>query len=43
VFSALTVAVAICGLFLFGLPILSSFGIAGLGVVLVCMTAALVI
>jgi RND superfamily putative drug exporter len=41
VFSALTVAVAMCGLFVFGLPILSSFGIAGLGVVLICMTAAI--
>jgi putative drug exporter of the RND superfamily len=40
VFSALTVAVAMCGLFAFGLPILSSFGIAGLGVVLLCMAAA---
>jgi len=40
VFSALTVAVAMCGLFVFGLPILSSFGIAGLGVVLICMSAA---
>ena len=40
VFSALTVAVAMCGLFVFGLPILSSFGIAGLGVVLLCMAAA---
>jgi RND superfamily putative drug exporter len=40
VFSALTVAVAMCGLFVFGLPILSSFGVAGLGVVLLCMTAA---
>src|SRR4029077_17087873 len=40
VFSALTVAVAMCGLFVFGLPILTSFGIAGLGVVLLCMTAA---
>jgi RND superfamily putative drug exporter len=40
VFSALTVAVAMCGLFVFGLPILSSFGIAGLGVVLACMTAS---
>ena len=29
-----------CGLFVFGLPILSSFGIAGLGVVLLCMAAA---
>ncbi len=41
VFSALTVAVAMCGLFVFGLPILSSFGIAGLGVVLLCMAAAI--
>ena len=40
VFSALTVAVAMCGLFVFGVPILSSFGIAGLGVVLLCMAAA---
>jgi RND superfamily putative drug exporter len=40
VFSALTVAVAMCGLFVFGLPILSSFGAAGLGVVLACMAAA---
>lgn len=40
VFSSLTVAVAMCGLFVFGLPILSSFGIAGLGVVLLCMAAA---
>jgi RND superfamily putative drug exporter len=40
VFSALTVAVAMCGLFVFGLPILTSFGIAGLGVVLLCMTAS---
>ena len=40
VFSALTVAVAMCGLFVFGVPILSSFGIAGLSVVLLCMTAA---
>jgi RND superfamily putative drug exporter len=40
VFSALTVAVAMSGLFVFGVPILSSFGIAGLGVVLFCMTAA---
>ena len=40
VFSALTVAVAMCGLFVFGVPILSSFGIAGLGVVLLCMSAA---
>ena len=41
VFSALTVAVAMCGLFVFGLPVLSSFGIAGLGVVLLCMAAAI--
>src|SRR3954447_22707605 len=40
VFSALTVAVAMCGLFVFGLPVLSSFGVAGLGVVLLCMLAA---
>jgi len=40
VFSALTVAVAMSGLFVFGLPILASFGIAGLGVVLLCMAAA---
>jgi putative drug exporter of the RND superfamily len=40
VFSALTVAVAMCGLFVFGVPILTSFGIAGLGVVLLCMAAA---
>src|SRR5207249_1798190 len=40
VFSGLTVAVAMCGLFVFGLPILTSFGIAGLGVVLLCMAAA---
>ena len=41
VFSALTVAAAMCGLFVFGVPILSSFGIAGLGVVLLCMSAAI--
>jgi RND superfamily putative drug exporter len=41
VFSALTVAVAMCGLFVFGVPILASFGIAGLGVVLLCMAAAI--
>ena len=40
VFSALTVAVAMSGLFVFGVPILSSFGVAGLGVVLLCMAAA---
>lgn len=39
-FSALTVAAAMSGLFLFGIPILTSFGLAGLGVVLLCMTAA---
>jgi hypothetical protein len=33
-FSSLTVAVAMCGLFVFGVPILTSFGIAGLAVVL---------
>ena len=40
VFSALTVAVAMSGLFVFGVPVLTSFGIAGLGVVLLCMSAA---
>jgi RND superfamily putative drug exporter len=40
-FSALTVAVAMSGLFVFGIPLLSSFGIAGLGVVLLCMVAAI--
>jgi RND superfamily putative drug exporter len=40
VFSALTVAAAMSGLFVFGVPLLASFGIAGLGVVLLCMTAA---
>jgi RND superfamily putative drug exporter len=40
VFSAFTVAVAMSGLFVFGVPILASFGIAGLGVVLLCMAAA---
>jgi putative drug exporter of the RND superfamily len=40
VFSALTVAVAMCGLFVFGVPLLASFGAAGLGVVLMCMAAA---
>jgi RND superfamily putative drug exporter len=39
-FSALTVAVAMSGLFVFGIPLLSSFGIAGLGVVLLCATAS---
>jgi putative drug exporter of the RND superfamily len=40
VFSALTVAVAMCGLFVFGVPLLTSFGIAGLAVVLLCMSGA---
>jgi putative drug exporter of the RND superfamily len=40
VFSALTVAVAMSGLFVFGVPLLSSFGIAGLSVVLMSMAAA---
>ncbi|MEA3215675.1 MAG: putative drug exporter of the superfamily [Acidimicrobiia bacterium] len=40
VFSALTVAVAMSGLFVFGVPLLTSFGIAGLSVVLMCMAAA---
>jgi RND superfamily putative drug exporter len=40
VFSALTVAVAMSGLFVFGVPLLTSFGIAGLAVVLLCMSAA---
>ena len=40
VFSALTVAVAMSGLFVFGVPLLTSFGIAGLAVVLLCMAAA---
>jgi RND superfamily putative drug exporter len=41
VFSALTVAVAMSGLFVFGVPLLTSFGIAGLAVVLLCMLAAI--
>ena len=41
VFSALTVAVAMCGLFVFGVPLLTSFGIAGLAVVLLSMVAAI--
>ncbi|MDQ1617742.1 MAG: putative drug exporter of the superfamily [Actinomycetota bacterium] len=41
VFSALTVAVAMSGLFVFGIPLLASFGIAGLAVVLLCMSAAI--
>jgi RND superfamily putative drug exporter len=40
VFSALTVAVAMSGLFVFGVPLLTSFGIAGLAVVLLSMLAA---
>jgi RND superfamily putative drug exporter len=40
IFSALTVAVAMSGLFVFGVPLLTSFGIAGLGVVLLSMAAA---
>ena len=39
-FSALTVAVAMCGLFFFSVPLLTSFGIAGLAVVLLSMAAA---
>jgi RND superfamily putative drug exporter len=39
-FSALTVAVAMAGLFVFGVPLLTSFGIAGLAVVLLSMAAA---
>jgi RND superfamily putative drug exporter len=41
VFSALTVAVAMSGLFVFGVPLLASFGIAGLAVVLLCMASAI--
>ncbi|HEY5699904.1 MAG TPA: MMPL family transporter [Acidimicrobiales bacterium] len=40
-FSALTVAVAMSGLFVFGVPLLTSFGIAGLAVVLLSMAAAI--
>jgi RND superfamily putative drug exporter len=40
VFSALTVAVSMSGLFVLGVPLLTSFGIAGLGVVLLSMAAA---
>ena len=40
VFSAFTVAVAMSGLFVFGVPLLTSFGIAGLSVVLLSMLAA---
>jgi RND superfamily putative drug exporter len=41
VFSAFTVAVAMSGLFVFGVPLLTSFGIAGLSVVLLSMGAAI--
>jgi putative drug exporter of the RND superfamily len=41
VFSALTVTVAMCGLFVFGVPLLTSFGIAGVAVVLLSMAAAI--
>jgi putative drug exporter of the RND superfamily len=41
VFSALTVAVAMSGLFVFGVPLLASFGIAGLAVVLLAMSSAI--
>ncbi len=41
VFSSLTVAVAMSGLFVFGVPLLTSFGIAGLSVVLLAMLAAI--
>ena len=41
VFSSLTVAAAMSGLFVFGIPILTSFGLAGLGVVLLCMASAI--
>lgn len=40
VFSALTVTVAMCGLFVFGVPLLTSFGIAGVAVVLLSMAGA---
>jgi RND superfamily putative drug exporter len=40
VFSAFTVAVAMSGLFVFGVPLLTAFGIAGLAVVLLCMASA---
>ena len=40
-FSALTVAVAMSGLFVFGVPLLTSFGIAGLAVVLLSMFATI--
>jgi RND superfamily putative drug exporter len=39
-FSALTVAVAMAGLFAFGDPMFTSFGIAGVGVVIVALAAA---
>ena len=41
VFSALTVAVAMSGMFAFGEPMMTSFGIAGLAAVLFSMAAAL--
>jgi RND superfamily putative drug exporter len=41
VFSALTVTAAMCGLFVFGVPLLTSFGIAGVAVVLLSMAAAI--
>jgi len=40
-FSALTVSVAMFGLFVFDVPLLSSFGLAGLGVVMLSMAAAI--
>ncbi|MDY7105301.1 MAG: MMPL family transporter [Actinomycetota bacterium] len=40
-FSGLTVAVAMAGLFAFGDPMFTSFGIAGAGVVIACMAAAI--
>ncbi|MGE0140512.1 MAG: MMPL family transporter [Ilumatobacteraceae bacterium] len=40
-FSSLTVAVAMSGLFVFGVPLLTSFGIAGLSVVVLAMLAAI--
>ncbi|HVM55544.1 MAG TPA: MMPL family transporter [Acidimicrobiales bacterium] len=39
-FSAMTVAVALCGLFAFGTPVFESFAIAGIGVVLLSMAAS---
>lgn len=40
-FSALTVAVAMSGMFVFGEPIMTSFGVGGLSAVIFSMTAAL--